>query len=129
MRRSTSTSIRGSDPNRVLSHESADLVVGITPHKAVYSCRKCGNDVIVPLHPEAAVPPSWNCPCGGVAEYVGDKEIGEELKSFTPSLGSRGPKTPLDHLMERRSEEELEAALAKRLKALRSGRLHREREF
>lgn len=129
MRRSANAFIRGSDPNRVLSNEDADQVVGIAPHKAVYSCQKCGNDVVVPLHPEATVPPSWNCPCGGVAEYVGDKEIGEELKSFSPPLGSRVAKTPLDHLMERRSEEELEAVLAKRLEDLRNGRLHREREL
>lgn len=98
MRRATNTAIRGSDPNRVLSRENEDLVVGIAPHKAVYTCEKCGNDVVVPLHPEAAAPPTWNCPCGGIAEYVGDREIGEELKSFAPASSSKPPKTHIDHV-------------------------------
>lgn len=123
MRRATNTAIRGSDPNRVLSRENEDLVVGIAPHKAVYTCEKCGNDVVVPLHPEAAAPPTWNCPCGGIAEYVGDREIGEELKSFAPASSSKPPKTHIDHVLERRTDEELQALLDKRLALLRSGKM------
>lgn len=123
MRRATNTAIRGSDPNRVLSRENEDLVVGIAPHKAVYTCEKCGNDVVVPLHPEAAAPPTWNCPCGGIAEYVGDREIGEELKSFAPASASKPPKTHIDHVRERRTDEELQALLDKRLDLLRSGKM------
>lgn len=123
MRRATNTAIRGSDPNRVLSRENEDLVVGIVPHKAVYTCEKCGNDVVVPLHPEAAAPPTWNCPCGGIAEYVGDREIGEELKSFAPASSSRPLKTHIDHVRERRTDAELQALLDKRLALLRSGKM------
>lgn len=129
MRHSASRSIRGSDPNRVLSQETDENVVAIAPHKAVYSCEKCGNDVVVPLHPEASVPPQWGCPCGGFADYVGDREIGEEIKSFMKPSAAAPAKSHIDHLMERRSEADLEKLLAQRLEALRSGKLHRGRTF
>lgn len=123
--RAVSTAIRGSDPNRVTSFESEDRAVPVRPQQVLYTCTACGADQVVPLHPQAAVPPAWPCRCGERAEYLGDAETGEEMRAFDARHAPKPGKSHWDHLRERRTIDELEATLAKRLNDLRSGRLNR----
>lgn len=81
--------------------------------EVAYVCPN-GHRTILPLAEGAEIPQEWECRCGQIAHLEGndDEETG---KSGKPT------RTHWDMLLERRSEEELQTVLDKRLKMHREG--------
>ncbi len=79
----------------------------------VYVCEK-GHRTIVPLAENAEVPKSWECWCGAIAveEATNNEDVLEPGKP---------QRTHWDMLLERRTPEELDALLEKRLKMKAEG--------
>ncbi|MEK0306674.1 RNA polymerase-binding protein RbpA [Bifidobacterium favimelis] len=78
-----------------------------------YVCPK-GHRTILPLAEGAEIPDEWECRCGLIAKREGSDENPDD-KNAKPA------RTHWDMLLERRSEEELQTLLDKRLKMRREG--------
>jgi hypothetical protein len=88
------------------------------PTRAVaYDCES-GHSTVLRFDVEVEeIPVTWDCPrCSAVARTVAEDAVEFPVKK---PLGGP-PKTPWQHLRERRSIEELEELLAERLEILRS---------
>lgn len=81
--------------------------------EVAYVCPN-GHRTILPLAEGAEIPQEWECRCGQIARLEGneDEEIGKNGKPT---------RTHWDMLLERRSEEELQTVLDKRLKMHKEG--------
>jgi hypothetical protein len=101
-----------------LSMETDENVLAAPRQEATYDCP---NDhvTILPFSVEADVPATWVCRCGATA-VLRDHDKPDE-KPGKPQ------RTHWDMLLERRSEEDLQALLDQRLELLRAGRLHSSR--
>lgn len=118
--------IVGSNVGYVTSYERDEHAAPPPSRIANYLCGGCDNAISMRLHAQAEIPTTWTCPrCSAQAEYAGDEDArGEALSDFRSTSAKRGAKSHWDHLAERRTEKDLEALLAKRLQALRAGKLH-----
>ena len=103
-----------------LSMETDDGVLAAPRQEAKYDCPN-KHIIILPFSVEADVPLVWECRCGETA-VLRDHEK-PEGKPGKPQ------RTHWDMLLERRSEEELQELLDKRLELLRTGKLHSTRHF
>jgi hypothetical protein len=104
--------------SRSLRMETDENVLAAPRQEAAYDCPN-NHTILLPFSVEADVPPVWECRCGATA-VLRDHEKPEE-KPGKPQ------RTHWDMLLERRSEEDLQALLDQRLELLRSGRLHTSR--
>ena len=103
-----------------LSMETDDGVLAAPRQEAKYDCPN-KHIIILPFSVEADVPLVWECRCGETAV----------LRDHAKPEGKPGKpqRTHWDMLLERRSEEELQELLDKRLELLRAGKLHSNRHF
>lgn len=95
------------------SLESDENIDPVDREEVAYICPK-GHETIIPFAVTAEIPEAWECRCGAVArrEDVDDRYF----------YGGYKPKrTHWDLLLERRTEEELQEVLEKRLKMHREG--------
>ena len=98
------------------SMESDEGVDFAPRFQAYYDCPN-GHTIILPFSTDAEVPPVWECRCGEEAMLRDGEQ--PDLKPAKP------PRTHWDMLLERRSEEELQALLDERLELLRAGKIRR----
>ncbi|CAM4130136.1 RNA polymerase-binding protein RbpA [Helcobacillus massiliensis] len=115
----SSRSLRGTRLGS-LSMETDEGVLAAPRQESPYDCPN-GHTTILPFSVEADVPLVWECRCGATA-VLRDHEKPDEKPG-------RPVRTHWDMLLERRSEEELQVLLDKRLDLLRRGRLHSNRHF
>lgn len=95
------------------SLESDENVDFAARNDVAYVCPK-GHRTILPFAEEAEVPNEWECRCGATAHREGDKDA--EANEIT-----KPTRTHWDMLLERRSIEELQTLLKKRLQMHRDG--------
>ncbi|RSX56030.1 electron transporter [Bifidobacterium dolichotidis] len=95
------------------SLESDDNVEFAARQEVAYVCEK-GHRTILPFAEGVDLPAEWECRCGSVAhrENADDKDANEIAKPT---------RSHWDMLLERRSMEELDAVLKKRLKMHHEG--------
>lgn len=112
-------------PHRTVTVENPDRVVPLAPQVVAYLCGQCEVETVVRLHPAAPIPGLWPCRvCRAGAECTIEADEGVELIGMPAVSKPFVRKDHWTHLSERRTEDELEQLLAKRLALLRAGRLH-----
>lgn len=95
------------------SLESDDNVDFAERIDVTYVCPK-GHKTILPLAQGADIPEEWECRCGTIAHREGNE-------NFEDDNDNKVSRTHWDMLIERRSQEELQALLDKRLQMHREG--------
>lgn len=99
------------------SLESEAGVVFVERQNVDYTC-PVGHAFDIPFAIDAEVPDAWDCPiCSKTAVRNGVEDFQEENTA-------KPQRNHWEHLIERRTEEELQILLDERLEALRSGRRH-----
>ncbi|MBR6440256.1 MAG: RNA polymerase-binding protein RbpA [Aeriscardovia sp.] len=96
------------------SLESDEGVTLAERKDVVYVCPK-GHRTIVPFAKQATVPATWFCHCGLTCV--------QEDRQGDPLDGGKAKRSHYDMLLERRTEEELKALLAKKIEEHEMGEL------